>query len=185
VNPKTAVGRPSSVWLSWPQVLGSKHILTPRVNRGAVENPNEPETDPAPQERKNIAQCASTGFAKDRSRGPEPGRKNVATRVFRPVPGLYCIPRSPTAHAVGYCLSPSGLPAVGRLIATEIVQLPFRGSYNPTQTGTHLNSGTDRDVHLVPLCLVQGDGVCHFNIWVGAQQPVNACPPVSTKTWDR
>ena len=45
----------------------------------------------------------------DSRRSPGTGRKKARLPVFRPVPGLTRICGTPTAHAVGYCLSPSGL----------------------------------------------------------------------------
>jgi hypothetical protein len=58
----------------------------------------------------------------DRLESPGTGRKAfLPTTFFRPVPGLYSEGPAPTANAVGYSLSPSGLR--GRNIC-EIVSDP-------------------------------------------------------------
>jgi hypothetical protein len=46
-----------------------------------------------------------------RRRSPGTGRKNAGHSIFRPVPGLSFAYRPPSAYALGYILTPSGLPA--------------------------------------------------------------------------
>src|ERR1035438_10090788 len=50
---------------------------------------------------------------RERHREPRNGAKELRQRrFFRPVPGLARWLRGPTAHAVGYVVSPSGLAAL-------------------------------------------------------------------------
>src|ERR1017187_2067764 len=61
----------------------------------------------------------------ERHREPRNGAKEfLQRRFFRPVPGLVNWLREPTAHAVGYVVSPSGL---GALLAA----MPLCGAANP------------------------------------------------------
>src|ERR1017187_9422150 len=61
----------------------------------------------------------------ERHTEPRNGAKEfLQRRFFRPVPGLVNWLREPTAHAVGYVVSPSGL---GALVAA----MPLCGAANP------------------------------------------------------
>jgi hypothetical protein len=62
----------------------------------------------APEERKNVAHGVSHGTRR-KPREPQNGAKERI--LFRPVPGLSIPHHPPSAYALGYILSPSGLPA--------------------------------------------------------------------------
>ena len=63
----------------------------------------------APEGRRILAQCVSTGNGVKDRRAPERGGRTGAECFFRPVPGLANLLYGPRARALGYSLAPSGL----------------------------------------------------------------------------
>src|ERR1039458_5064121 len=79
---------------------------------------------------------------RERHREPRNGAKELLQRrFFRPVPGLVHWLRGPTAHAVGYVVSPSGL-------ADLVAALPLCGAANSGCRG--LSAGARRRPKIPP-----------------------------------
>ena len=98
---------------------------------------------PQPGGRKKVAHGASHGSAPFRPQPRNGAEDRSARNVLRPVPGLGSSPSSPTAHAMGYFLSPlRGLrahPALERAPYFHVMPAP-RCFSSPTGRGRRSSS---------------------------------------------